>query len=273
MAPKQEEIEAAQRLYSLDELKAIARDVPPPRNFVDVLRGAKVRVIAELKRASPSAGHLVTEEALWDPRIIAQEYAGSGAAALSVLTDAKYFDGELFYIKRARKYMPLPIMRKDFIISEYQIWESRAHMADAILLIARLLSDEQLWDYVDLAQGMNMAVLVEAHDEEDMKKAALSDAKVVGINNRDLATFQVDLATTQRLLPLAPRNCVIVSESGVATVEAVQALAEMGVHAVLVGTALANTDNPNGLLRQLSNVYRAGFEARKQDDSSAVVSP
>ena len=260
VAHKQAEVAQAQRLVSLRELQMLAEEAPPPRNFAAVLRGPKVRVIAELKRASPSEGRLVSAGDLWDPRIIAQEYSGSGAAALSVLTDEKYFDGELFTLRRARRYMPLPVLRKDFILSEYQVWESRVHFADALLLIARLLSDEQLRDYLDLATQLGMGALVESHDERDMERVAGSGATVVGINNRDLDTLAVDLATTQRLAPLAPRDCVLVSESGIATEADVARLAQMGVQAVLVGTALVRAPDPHALLRRLSGVYRPGYE-------------
>ncbi len=257
VAHKEQEVREAKRLMSLAELKARLVDMPPPRNFRAALESPKVRVIAEIKRASPSMGEIADD--LFDPRIIAQTYSGNGAAAISVLTESRYFQGELHYIKRARKYMPLPILRKDFIFDSYQVYESRVGLADAILLIVRILSDDQLERLLETARELGMEALVEAHDERDLQRAAAVGADMIGINNRNLETMQVDLATTERLARYAPKDALLVSESGVHTPEDIKRLARCGVHAVLVGTALMASGDYGSALRPLTDIYRPGL--------------
>jgi len=259
VANKRLELSETKRLLSLEEVRARLRDVPPPRNFRSAIDGPRVALIAEIKRASPSMGQIADE--LFDPRLIAQTYSGNGASAISVITESRYFQGDPFYIKRARAYMPLPILRKDFIFDPYQVYESRMMLADAVLLIARILSDDQVFDLLDLARELGMAALVETHDEEEIERAARAGADVIGINNRDLATMKVDLATTERLARHVPRGALLVSESGIETREDVERLAKCGVRAVLVGTALMKAgDAVHGVMRPLASVYRPGFE-------------
>ncbi len=257
VAHREQEVREAKRLLSLEEIKARLPDVPRPRNFRAALESPKVRVIAEIKRASPSMGEMADD--LFDPRIIAQTYSGNGAAALSVLTESRYFKGELHYIRRARKYMPLPILRKDFIFDTYQVYESRLAMADAVLLIVRILSDDQLQRLLEAARLLGMAVLAEAHDEQDIQRAVAVGADIIGINNRNLETMEVDLATTERLARYAPSDALLVSESGVHTPEDIKRLAKHGVHAVLVGTALMTSDDYGAALRPLTDIYRPGL--------------
>jgi indole-3-glycerol phosphate synthase len=259
VANKRLELAETKRLLSLDEVKARLADVPPPRNFRAAIDQPKVSVIAEIKRASPSMGEIADE--MFDPRIIAQMYSGNGAAAISVLTERKYFQGEAFHIRRARKYMPLPIMRKDFIFDPYQVYESRMMLADAILLIVRILTDAQLEDLLALARELHMGALVETHDEDDLARAARAGADIIGINNRDLSTMKVDLATTERLARRAPKDALLVSESGIETRADVERLARCGVHSVLVGTTLMKAgDALHRAMRPLAGVYRPGFE-------------
>jgi indole-3-glycerol phosphate synthase len=259
VANKRLELSETKRLLSLEEVQARLRDVPPPRNFRDAIDGPKVALIAEIKRASPSMGEIGGE--MFDPRIIAQTYSGTGAAALSVLTERRYFQGEPQYIRRARKYMPLPILRKDFIVEPYQIYESRMLLADAVLLIVRILTDDQLFDLLELARELRMAALVEAHDEPEVDRAAKAGADIVGINNRDLSTMTIDLATTERLAPRVPRGALLVSESGIETREDVERLSRAGAHAILVGTTLMKAgDAVQTVMRPLAGVYRPGFE-------------
>lgn len=263
VANKRLELAEAKRLMSLDEVKARLKDAPPPRNFPDAINGPKVGVIAEIKRASPSEG--VIADPLFDPRIIAQTYSGNGAAAISVVTERRYFQGEPFHIKRARKYMPLPILRKDFIFDPYQVYESRMFFADAILLIARILTDSQLEDLLALSRELGMAALVETHDESDVERAVKAGASIIGINNRDLATMRVDLATTERLAKLVPSETILVSESGITTRADVERVARCGVRAVLIGTALMKAgDAIHTVMRQFTGVYRPGFEPEDQ---------
>jgi len=255
---KARELRETKRLLSLDEVKAKLRDLPPPRNFPAAIDGPKVRVIAEIKRASPSMGEIA--DPVFDPRTIAQTYSGNGAAALSVLTEREYFSGEPYYVKRARRYMPLPILRKDFIFDPYQIHESRMLLADAVLLIVRILDDNELEDLLALTHKLGMAALVETHDAAEIKRARNVGARIIGINNRDLDTMTVDLATTERLRRLIPPEVTVVSESGIYSREDVERLAALDVHAVLVGTALMKSNDPGAVLRPMTDVYRPGFE-------------
>jgi indole-3-glycerol phosphate synthase len=259
VANKRLELSETKRLLSLEEVRAKLRDIPPPRNFRDAIEGPKVALIAEIKRASPSMGEIADD--MFDPRMIAQTYSGNGAAALSVLTERRYFQGEPFYIRRARKYMPLPILRKDFIVDPYQVYESRMLLADAVLLIVRILSDDLLYDLLALTRELRMAALVETHDEEEVKRAARAGADIIGINNRDLDTLTIDLATTERLARHVPRDALLVSESGIETRADVERLARAGAHAVLVGTTLMKAgDAVHTVMRPLVGVYRPGFE-------------
>ncbi len=197
---KQEVAERKQRIKPA-EFRTRAETAPPPRDWASALDREQVALIAEIKRSSPSRGVLNDKVSL--PRR-ASEYARSGAAALSVLTDKKYFNGNLNDLKSARVAVEIPILRKDFIVDEYQVYESRALQADAVLLIVRVLSDMQLRDYYALAHSLGMGALVEIHDEADLERALAADARVVGINNRNLSDFTVDLKVTERLASLIP---------------------------------------------------------------------
>ncbi len=222
-----------------------------PRNFVQMLQGERVRVIAEIKRRSPSEGEL---RSLFDPRNLAQDYAGSGAAAISVITERDYFDGDPAYLRRARSGMPLPVLRKDFLVDGYQVYEARLLLADAVLLIADVLSEGELRALLMVTRELGMEALVEAHDEAAIERALFAGAKVIGINNRDLATMQVDLARTERLARRVPLDKVLVSESGIKSVEDIERLAAAGVDAVLVGTSLMRAEDPGWALRPLTQV-------------------
>jgi indole-3-glycerol phosphate synthase len=197
-----------------------------------------------------------------DPVKLAQLYDQNGAAAISVLTDRKFFKGELNNLKAARVGADVPLLRKDFIIDEYQIYESRALQADAMLLIVRLLDDAQLRDYRLLAESLGMAALVEIHDEAELERALGSDARIIGINNRNLADFTLDLANTERLAPVissaapntAGEKSLIVSESGIFTRADVERAANAGAHAVLVGEALMRAADVGAKVRELSSV-------------------
>ncbi len=253
VADKRQEVAQAKRQRPLEALKeelAAAEDVP--RNLKASLRGPRVRVIAEIKRASPSEGLIAS--ALFDPRILAQDYAGNGAAAISVLTDLKYFGGELHHMRRARSMMPLPVLRKDFIIDPYQIYETRLYKGDGVLLIASVLDDYELRDYLELTRELGMEALVEAHDMYELERAMQAGASIIGINNRDLQTMTVSLETTLRLAPAVPKEFILVSESGIKTVEDVARVAEAGVDAVLVGTTLMKAEEPGRRLLPLTKV-------------------
>lgn len=254
---KKDEITQRKRRITLAEIRDRAGSAPAPRDFVSGLSREQVALIAEIKRASPSRGALRGEFSL--PQL-AFEYAGNGAAAISVLTDQKYFAGDLSDLESSRIAVDVPILRKDFIIEEYQVYESRAFHADAILLIVRVLSDSQLRDYVALASSLGMGVLMEIHEEAEVERALAADAQVIGINNRNLLDFTVDLAVTERLAPriLAQAGVgsgkIIVAESGVFTRADVERAARAGARAVLVGEALMRADDVATKVRELAGV-------------------
>lgn len=245
-AHKRDEVAARRREVSLHELQERAAAQPPPRPFGHALKGGDVRVIAEVKRRSPSKGELAPD---LDPARTAGTYADFGAAAISVLTDGKYFGGSLEDLAAVRREVDLPVLRKEFILGEYQVFEARAWGADAVLLIARLLDDDDLSDLLGYAGELGMEALVEVHDEREMERALRYGAPVIGINNRDLGTFTTDLETTRRLAPLVPDTHVLVSESGIHSRAQVEELGRLGVNAVLVGESLAK--DPAGKLREL----------------------
>lgn len=245
------EVERAGKQVPLSKLEAKIEANEAPREFASMLRRQQVRVIAEIKRASPSHGPF---DQMLDARILAQEYAGNGAAAISCVTEGRYFHGDQFMIHRARSLMPLPVLRKDFIFDEYQVYESRALKADAILLIADILNDVQLRLLIRRARSLGMDALVEAHSAEHVQRAVESGARVIGINNRDLKTMEVDLQQTARLAGLVPDDRILVSESGVASAEDLRELAEYGADAVLVGTVLMQSDDPGARLTPLTDV-------------------
>ncbi|MEI6085871.1 MAG: indole-3-glycerol phosphate synthase TrpC [Verrucomicrobiota bacterium] len=219
------------------------------RDFTGALRRDKgVALIAEIKKASPSAGVIALN---FDPVEIARQYAAAGAAALSVLTDEKFFQGKLDYLRQVRDTVATPLLRKDFIIDELQIYEAVAGGADAILLIVAILDDSQLRDYRALAEHLKMAVLVEAHDETEVNRALNAGAGIIGINNRDLKTFKVSLATTEKLAAQIPAGRIIVAESGIQTRADVERVAAAGVAAILVGESLMRSGNIAGKVQEL----------------------
>jgi indole-3-glycerol phosphate synthase len=234
VATKRAEVEALRPHAS--EVRARARDAAPTRGFARALRSpGTVRVLAEIKRRSPSAGPIRADA---DPAAIAAEYQAGGAAALSVLTDREYFDGSLAALAAARGAVDLPLLRKDFIIDPLQIWEARAAGADAILLIVRILTDDQLAELSGLAAELGLDALVEVHDREELARALGSGAVVVGINNRDLKTFTTDLALSLDVAPTVDPAITLVAESGIRSADDVRRLGQAGVDAVLVGESL-----------------------------------
>ena len=207
-----------------------------------------ISIIAEIKKASPSMGILREN---FNPIEIARIYEANGASAISVLTDEKFFHGSLSYLTKVRSTVRLPVLRKDFIVDPYQIYEAREAGADAILLIAALLSKEQLQDFLLLASELEMDCLVEVHSENELKTVLQTNASIIGINNRDLKTFKTDLETTLRLRPLIPSGNIIVSESGIKSRKDIEVLLENGVNAVLVGETLMMSNNIPGKLHEL----------------------
>lgn len=250
---KADEVAERRRRRPLAELQRMVQDLPPARDFLAALReeGAEnetpPRVIAEVKKASPSRGVIRPD---FDPVAIAQTYAANGAAALSILTDAKYFQGELCFLEDIGKAVTLPLLRKDFTVDAYQVYESRVAHADALLLIVAALEIGPLEDFLGLAHELGMAALLEVHTVEELERSLPLHPHLIGINNRDLRTFQTDIETTLRLLPSIPSEVVVVSESGINTAADVTRLREKGVHAFLIGESLMRAPDPGVKLRE-----------------------
>jgi len=252
LAVKAQEVEAARREVPAEEMRARALAAPPPRDFLGALqrrvRAKQPAVIAEIKKASPSKG-LLREH--FDPAAIARSYERHGAACLSVLTDRQFFQGAPEYLQAARAACALPVLRKDFIIDPYQVDEARAMGADCILLIVVALEDAQMRALERRAHELGMAVLVEVHDAEELERALALETPLLGINNRNLRTFDTRLETTLNLLPRIPAGRLVVTESGIATREDVERMRDHEVHAFLVGEAFMRADDPGAALQTL----------------------
>ena len=251
---KLEELDQRRAQVSLAEMRrrAEASDYPT-RDFAAALRGDRIALIAEVKRASPSKGTLTSDFA---PVLLAGAYAYNGASAVSVLTDEDFFRGSLHYLTAIRQAGALPILRKDFIIAPYQVYEGRAAGADATLLIVAALDDAQLRDLHALTLALDMAALVEVHNEREMERALRLGATLIGINNRDLKTFHVDLQTTSRLAKLVGDDALLVAESGIFNASHVRTMADSGAAAILVGESLIRAPDLVSLARELSSVER-----------------
>ncbi len=238
---------------SLADLQAMIAGLPPTRGFAAALRGGsrKPAVIAELKKASPSGGLLRPD---FDPGAIAQAYAAAGATALSVLTEEAYFQGDLGNLGRARTLVDLPLLQKDFLIDAYQVYEARVFGADAVLLIAAILDDAQLAEYAELAASLGLDVLLEVHDEPELERALRVKTAMLGVNNRNLETYAIDVATTGRLIDAMGERRgerVIVGESGIRTASDVQALVTAGADAVLIGETLMRSPDLGAAFAEL----------------------
>ncbi len=250
VAAKREELAAAKAALPLAALKARLAEAPVARPFARALRTPGISLIAEVKKASPSRGVLRAD---FDPVALAKEYADAGAAAISVLTDEEHFQGSLAHLAAIRGELPdgPPLLRKDFLFDKYQLYEARCSGADAVLLIAAILERPALAALIALAKALGMDALVEVHDEIELERAESAGAEMIGINNRDLRTFEVDLATTERLAPLAPPEATIVAESGIFTRDDVRRLGKCGAHAVLIGEALVTAVDPGAKVKEL----------------------
>jgi len=252
LARKQQEIEERQLGVPLESLQQEVADAPPPRGFVAALKRrvglGEAAVIAEIKKASPSKG-VIRED--FDVVEIARSYSAGGASCLSVLTDRDFFQGHEDFLVAARSACELPVIRKDFIMAPYQIVESRSLDADCILLIVAALDDETLAGLHQDALALGMDVLVEVHDRDELERALKLDLELIGINNRDLRTFDTSLDTTIDLLELVPGDCLVVTESGIHTRDDIALMREHGVHAFLVGEAFMRVPDPGQGLKQL----------------------
>jgi len=248
---KAEEVAIGKSLFSYGELTAQARECPETRGFEDALRLALAKgpaVIAEIKKASPSAG-VIRENFL--PASIARSYEMAGAACLSVLTDKDFFQGDASYLKQARAACGLPVLRKDFIVDPWQIPESRMMGADCILLIAAALGQSMMKNLLDLAKEFEMDVLVEVHDESEMERALQLDHALIGVNNRNLNTFETSLATSERLKTMLSGDQMLVTESGIKTRHDVQRMQGSGINTFLVGEAFMRAKDPGQALESI----------------------
>ena len=246
---KRTEVAARKRLRPLSEIRRAAEDdLPVTRGFEDAIRTTHPAVVAEIKRASPSEGVIRAD---FDPAAIAASYEQAGATCLSVLTDERFFQGCDGHLADARRGTGLPILRKDFIVDPYQIYESRAVGADCLLLIAAALSPGHLAGFAGLARTLDLDVLIEVHNERELESALALMPRIVGINNRDLTTFATSIDTTIDLLDAIPDDVTVVTESGIHTRHDVRRLRKAGVHAFLVGTAFMRERDPGAALRRL----------------------
>ena len=251
VADSLEELEARERSLPLAELQRVALEQSPPLDFASALRGDHVRLIAEVKKASPSRGVIRSD---FDPIEIAKTCASNGASAISVLTEPRHFQGRLNYLKDIRDALGdkrLPLLRKDFILDAYQIYESRAYGADSLLLIVAILTPKKLEELLELSHQLGMSCLVEVHDEAELEVALRSQARIIGINNRDLSNFTVDLTTTERLRPLIPADRIVVSESGIKDRSDMERLKQWGVDAALIGESLMSAPDIAAKMKEL----------------------
>ena len=248
VAYKKEELKQTKKTVPVAELEARIARRPETLDFAAALKGDHVSLIAEVKRASPSRGVLRQN---FDPPALAKIYADNGAAAISVLTESKYFGGHIDHLAEIREAVTIPLLRKDFIFDPYQVYESRAFGADALLLIVAILQIEQLTELLAMSHELGLSCLVEVHNENEVEKALRSGAQIIGINNRDLRTFDVDFNTTKRLRKLIPADKIVVSESGVSGRQDIDNLKKLGVNAALVGEALLTAADIEAKLREL----------------------
>lgn len=249
LAHKAEEVRARRASVPLERFESAARLVSKPRNFCAALHRPTVALIAEVKHASPSKGVLIDP---FDPVALGTVYALNGAAAISVLTDERFFQGHLDHLSAVRRAVEAPVLRKEFVIDPYQVYEGRAAGADAMLLIVAALDDARLEDLHTLIEALGMAALVEVHNEAELERALRVDPRLIGINNRDLATFAIDLGVTERLAKLIPRDVTLVAESGLHTPDDVARMGAAGADAVLIGESLVTAERRGMLVKKLS---------------------
>lgn len=246
---KKIEVEMSKGHRSIESLISGIGNIRPPRDFYKAIdHGGQLRIIAEIKKASPSKGVLRED---FDPVKIALGYAKSGASALSVLTDEKFFMGSLEYLRAIREAVDIPLLRKDFIIDPYQVYEARLYGADALLLIVSALGQDALRELLVLTHSLGMNAVVEVHDEEELAMALEAGGRIIGINNRDLRTFEVDLNVSARLARLMPGRVIAIAESGISSGTDIKKLRAHGVHAFLIGETFMKAPDPGDELKNL----------------------
>ena len=254
LAYKRSEVEQSKKRISLVQLVAELDAVEPTRSFAQALRSGtseEIACIAEIKKASPSKGIIAKK---FNPETIAREYVSGGARAISVLTDEKYFQGHPSHIKLVKARAAVPVLRKDFIVDEYQLYESRVIGADAVLLIVNALKESELRRFLEIIRDLDLAALVECHSKKEIDRAVECGAEIVGINNRDLETFEVSLETSLMLKRFLPNDIISVSESGIRNAHHVRLLLDVGFDAILVGEHLMAQENRARALQELLHV-------------------
>jgi indole-3-glycerol phosphate synthase len=248
VAQKREDVEQRKKAVTIACLQERIARQKPPLDLALVLKSEHIRLIAEVKQASPSRGMLSPN---FDPIELAQKYAEGGAAAISVLTEANYFMGSIEHLAAIKEVVQLPLLRKDFIFDPYQVYESRAYGADALLLIAAILHQRQLKEFVSLSHSLGLRCLVEVHNKSELERAVASEAEIIGINNRDLNTFAIDINTTRFLRSLVPIEKIVVSESGIKSRSDMEKLRKWRIDAVLVGEALVTASEVRAKMKEL----------------------
>jgi indole-3-glycerol phosphate synthase len=248
VAAKSREIASLKQATPLARLQEAVNDLPRARDFRQAINHRPCAIVAEVKKSSPSKGTIREQ---FEPVQIASIYQEHGAQAVSVLTDEQFFEGKGDYLTAIKKAISLPLLRKDFIIDPYQIYETRILGGDALLLIAAILDKGQLQEYIQLAEQLGLASLVEVHTKEELAKALAAGAEIIGINNRDLQTFSTDLKRTLELAPMIPKGTIVVAESGITTRKDIELLMQAGVHCFLIGEALMRADDIGKKLREL----------------------
>ena len=241
-------VEQRQKETPLEALREQALYYQPTRGFARGLSGGTRRIIGEIKRSSPSKGLIRAD---FSPVVIARDYADHGASAISVLTEERFFQGSLTYLEAIKGAVTVPLLRKDFIIDSYQVTEARSYGADAVLLIAALLDPSLLRELRETAAALSLDTLVEVHNEEELDRALEAGAEIIGINNRDLRTFQVSLATTEKLAPRVPAGTLIVCESGIDGAEQIRQVERCGIRTFLIGESLMRAPSPGEKLQEL----------------------
>ncbi|MEX0998691.1 MAG: indole-3-glycerol phosphate synthase TrpC [Thermodesulfobacteriota bacterium] len=246
---KTSEVEISKTSLPLEQIQEQIKDALPSRNFFDAINPkGELKIISEVKHASPSKGVFIED---FDPVQIAKSYSRGGASAISVLTDEKYFKGSLSFLKSIRAEVDTPLLRKDFIVDPYQVYEARLFGADAILLIVAALDQTSLSELLELTHSLQMNAIVEVHDAEELDRALEADARIIGINNRDLRTFDVDLNVSINLSKKVPGDKIVIAESGIGSIEDIDRLRGEGVHVFLIGETFMKAPDPGQKLKEL----------------------
>jgi len=245
---KKGELKKSSELIPLVELQLKLRNMQSPLDFYSTaIADSSLKVISEIKKASPSKG-IICEN--FDPVKIAKSYEVNGASAISVLTDENFFQGSIDYLSQIRTVVNIPLLRKDFTIDPYQIYEARAHGADIVLLIAAILEKDQIKEYLEIVDSLNMNAIVEIHNHEELDKVIDTGCKIIGINNRNLKTFEVDLSTTVELIKYIPEDILVISESGISDPDDIRMLRKLGVNTFLIGESFMKSDDPGVTLQK-----------------------